>query len=126
MCRIAKIIAVVSMPMLVGSCGSFTKPCEQEDFAKMLLQTSLLEGGVKEREITGAKFQDIIELKREEKTAICSGELIGTQKVIQYPISQDEREGKYAKEFTWKVEETQDGENFFTWVVGRKSASDLE
>lgn len=67
-----------------------------------------------------AKVIDIIELKRDEKTAVCSGKITGTR------ISRQNQKVTWENEFTWKVEETQDGKNFFTWVQGRQSASDME
>lgn len=92
----------------------------------MMLQTSMFEGGLKNLNISGAQIQDIIELKRDGKTAICSGKLTGTQTIKANPLVPNDRQVPFAGEFTWKVEETQDGKNFFTWVQGRQSASDME
>lgn len=123
------LFGLVSASLLVSSCGSLTKPCEEEDFINVLLQTSVIQGGLKERRVSKAKFQDIIELKRETKTATCSGKLTGTRirKQNEFdPNDTVEFEEPIEGELTWKVEETQDGKNFFTWVKGRQSAFDME
>ncbi|MDC8755646.1 hypothetical protein OIK40_13430 [Erythrobacter sp. sf7] len=99
-----------------------TKTCEEQEFLDSLIAVHPLEGGIGFRNLVlgSVKIDQIIELKRTETTAICSGRVsysYGSDP--EYTISMEEDQ-------TWKVETTTDGLNYFTWRKGRHPASAFE
>jgi hypothetical protein len=113
-------IAFLYFSSIICSCSAATKSCEQEEFSSLLLETSVFKGGLSDIKMSDAIINDVIELKIDKKTAICSGSLTATQ------TFRDGSTLPFQSDYTWKVEITQDGKNFFSWIEGRQSAADME
>ena len=60
------------------------------------------------------EFRDVVVLKQGSSTAVCSGALY---------YKQDDRWLTIGAEFTWRVDPTEDGSNYYQWFEGRQNAS---
>ena len=60
------------------------------------------------------EFRDVVVLKQGSSTAVCSGALY---------YKQDDRWLTLGTEFTWRVDPTEDGNNYYHWLEGRQNAS---
>lgn len=63
---------------------------------------------------TEFEFRDVVALRQDFSTAICSGALYHKQK---------EQWRTLGAEFTWRVDQTEDGRNFYQWLEGRQNPS---
>lgn len=126
MIEFRKIIFFSTFPIILSSCGASIKSCEQDEFVSVIIGQDIFQGGLKNFNMTNAKVEDVIELKMDEKSAICSGTLTATQNIKANSIVSEDQQAPFKSDYTWKVEETQDGKNFFSWVDGRQSAADME
>lgn len=65
-------------------------------------------------EATDFEFQDVILLEQDATKAICSGTL---------HFKKDGEWITLGGDFTWRVDQTEEGDNFYKWYQGRQNAS---
>lgn len=117
-----QIVATLLALSSAAGCSSQTQGCQSGEAAQLIAS----EYEDPER-LVDAEFEDVLELSSDDRSAICSGKLMVTDVL-------GERRGvkpaflgvSVEMDFTWRVQETESGENYFQWVEGRKSASAFE
>lgn len=65
-------------------------------------------------EATDFEFRDVVALKQDSSTAVCSGALYHKEQGDWVSLG---------AEFTWRVDQTEDGRNLYQWQEGRLNPS---